>query len=125
MSGFLDKKDFDIEFMEKTQNLINGYKGPLSFSLLTNCLYSLVILSSDRVKGKAIPYFMQLITDVPELDSIRVKPGFVFQPVTGKRGPQEQNLMHFIVRMRNSLAHLKIAPENEVNPKKNLILEVS
>ncbi len=119
--GFHNVNDFDIEFIEKSQILIRTYKRKLSFTLLTNCLYSLVILTHEKTKNVNVPFYQQLITDIPELDSLRNMPDFVFNPVNRKGNPQPKNLKNFLGRIRHSLAHSKITPENGYNNNNEIV----
>lgn len=114
--AYPNEREFEIDFIEKTQLLIRGGHKKYSFTLLTNCLYGLVILTYDRIRKKNIPYYQQTIDLIPELHSVRAKPIFIFEPVRGaNRTPEIKSLENFIGRMRHSLAHPIIHVENGLN----------
>ncbi len=112
--GGIDPKTFEIEFIERTQIILRKYRGDYDFTLLTNCLYSLIILTCERIKYKTPRAFQTLIDDVDELKPIIAKKGyFQFRPVNSKGRDQPRTLAAFLKRMRNSLAHAMVEPLSE------------
>ncbi len=77
--GAIDINTFEIEFIERTQSIIRDYQGEYEFSLLMNCLLSLIVLTCERIKGGGSVAFQVLIDDFDELKSIAAKPQFVFE----------------------------------------------
>jgi HEPN family protein len=116
----IDPTYFDIEIIERTQKLIKNYRGKSNFTLLINCLYSLIILTTDKIRDQNILYFQTNVQDVPELTVVINKPGFIFHPVGNNGNANNKSLENFILRMRHSLAHPTIEPENALGVDEKL-----
>lgn len=114
--GGIDPLTFEIEFMERTQSIINSYEGKYEFTLLMNCLLGLVVLTCERTKHHPPVAFQVLIDDMGELTSVIAEPGFLFLPVKRNGNPQLRTLDNFLKRMRNSIAHADVYPENAIVP---------
>ena len=111
--GGIDPLTFEIEFIERTQIILNSYRGDYDFTLLTNCLYSLIVLTCERIKVNPPVGFQVAIDDFDELKPLIASDHFSFDPVDKNGKPQPKTLAAFLRRMRNSLAHAAVEPLSE------------
>lgn len=137
--GAIENDKFDIQFIERTQKLIRGYKGKYKTTLLVNCLLGLVILPSEFYSRKGKTFFNK---DLSELDDLQdLLTNITFNPTKWKKVKyieDKKNLRNLIKKVRNGISHqhIEVIEENgnwsgvriqDFNPgnSNNLELEVT
>lgn len=120
--GKIEEKDFDIEFIERTQTLIKEYNGQTEFTLLLNCLLGLIILPNQFNQRKRLKYLDSELTEIPDIfNSLKINKNFKFNPTKRERGsnppryvPAKQNLKSLLKSIKNALSHIEtIKPINK------------
>ena len=115
-------KDFDIEFIERTQKLIANYNGDTEFTLLLNCLLGMIIIPNQFNQKKHLKYLQKEIIDIPTIrECLESSLDFKFEPIKRIKGskpaeyePAKKTLKNLMKSIRNSLSHIEtIEPINE------------
>lgn len=108
----INPNEFDIEFIERTQKLIENYDGKTGFTLLINCLLGLIIIPSEYNKNLKLSFLDELLINIPSIDNClnRIN-GYIFNPThrdrnTKKFVSSEKTLGCLLKKMRNGLAHI-------------------
>ncbi len=112
--------DMDIQFVERTQHIINSYKDIYEYTLLLNCTMGLIILPLEVNREKTLEFLNRSLDDIEIIKSIFEKDtAHIFNPTVKNRKTQrfEQaptTLKTFLYKIRNSLAHFaNSTPINE------------
>ena len=107
--GAIKNDKFDIQFIERTRKIIDGYKGTYNITLLLNCLLGLIVLPSEFYKRKARTFFDADIADIPELNDL--VNGITFNPTKRQNGnwvADRKNLRNLVKKVRNGVSHQQI-----------------
>lgn len=109
--GSIKNETFDVEFILRTQKLIQEYRGTYNITLLLNCLLGLIILPTEFYSRKSRTFFTKQLTDYKEIEElIKI---ISFNPTKrDKKGkgfkPDEKTLNILIKKIRNGIAHQQI-----------------
>ncbi|MCJ7650530.1 MAG: HEPN family nuclease [Candidatus Lokiarchaeota archaeon] len=102
---------FETEFVNRTINILEEYKGPHSFSNLINCTLGLIILPYENISVSDI--WEVEIDKIDFLKGVYIK---IFNPISKiRRGEpiyDKKTLFTFLKKLRNGLAHQNIIPIN-------------
>lgn len=101
------KETYEIEFIKRTKEILNNYNRKergYKFTLLLNCLVSLIILPSERSSLDKPPLWNTRISQIPLFNS-RVHPVWS----DGK----DHTLGEFVKKLRNGIAHQNVEPINK------------
>ena len=96
--GEIKNEIFDIEFIARTKNVIQEYKGTYNITLLLNCLLGLIILPSEYYKRRARIFFEKDISEFKELKGLLENA--TFNPTKRKN--------NLIKKVRNGVSHQQI-----------------
>ncbi|MBL1214700.1 MAG: hypothetical protein HND52_15190 [Ignavibacteriae bacterium] len=105
-------KNLDIDFVRRTQKIINNYEGKFEYTLLINCTLGLIQLPFEVNKVKRLSFLNRNLKDVDIIQEIFKKDSnYIFSPTKFNRQKKEyvgdrKNLYTFLQHLRNSLAHL-------------------
>ncbi len=108
---------FDIDFVERTRNILLDYADQYDMSIVINCTLGLIILPYEKTKNKPSSLWLTEIDKISNLPSFELK---IFEPIksidsqTGEiiRYPRK-TLKVLLQKMRNGLAHQDIEPKNK------------
>jgi hypothetical protein len=107
--GAIMKDEFDIEFIHRTKQIIEGYKGQYNVTLLLNCLLGLIVLPSEFYKRKRYSFFDKDVTEYPELADLTNGMFFVPTKNSGRNWvPDKTTLKNLIKKIRNGISHQQI-----------------
>lgn len=110
---------FETEFVNRTINILEKYKGPYSFSNLINCTLGLIILPYENITSTDI--WEKEVNELDFLIGIDIK---MFEPIkkilNGTQIYYKRTLFTFLRKFRNGLAHQNIIPINK-NGKLNQV----
>ncbi len=105
---------FDKEFVKRTIDILNSYKGKFEFSNLLNCTLGLIILPYAKMGSSS--YWNTEIVNLEDIPSFTIK---LFEPIKKmKRGritSYPKTIGVLLRKIRNGLAHQNIEPINENN----------
>lgn len=112
--------EFDIEFIERTQQLIKEYEGKNEFTFLINCLLGLIILPNEFNKEFQLKYLQVPLEDTAIINKcLKDSDIFIFNPTyfnkkKKKFSNEKKTLGCFLRKLRNALAHISSTkPINE------------
>lgn len=103
--------NMDIEFVERTQRIIENYKGNYDFTLLLNCTLGLIILPLEVNRKQHLKFLNERLENIDVIKSILKRDKeYVFNPTwfNKKAGQYEtgsKTLLTFLIKIRNGLAH--------------------
>ncbi len=107
-------KNFEIEFVKRTKEILMQYDGTRDMSILINCTLGLIILPYEKMRENP-----PSLWDI-ELDKISNHPCFklmFFKPIKGIKKSQvryyPKTMAVLLRKIRNGLAHQHIEPVNE------------
>ena len=139
--GEMKQERYDVEFIKRTQNLINSYHGEYDFTLFMNCLLGLIILPNEFYGRRKLSLFNKDLSTFPELKNIIASSDFVFDPTKWDSRsksyiPDKKTLKVLLKKIRNGIAHQRIESINEdgkwtgviiqdINKKNNNNVELS
>jgi hypothetical protein len=107
--GAIKNDKFDIQFIERTRKIIDGYKGTYNITLLLNCLLGLIVLPSEFYRRKARTFFDTDLSEIKELQDLFKT--MTFNP-TKRQGKNwiadKKNLRNLIKKVRNGVSHQQI-----------------
>jgi len=118
----IPKKDFDIEFIERTQKLISNYTGDTEFTLLINCLIGMILIPNQFNEKKQLKFLRKEISKIPAIwSSLQKSENFMFEPIKRDRqsypitySPAKKSIKNLLKSIRNSISHIEtIEPINE------------
>ena len=108
----VDKEKFDIQFIERTQNLITNYEGDIEFTLLLNCLLGLILVPIEFNRMNGLKYFNEKIKDVVIYNKL-LEDGSIkrFNPThynsrKDRYVKSTKTFGCFLRKIRNSIAHI-------------------
>jgi hypothetical protein len=114
--GSISEKHFDVEFIDRTRNILATYRGEHDVTLLMNCLLGLIIVAYERYEKSRHIFFDVPIKNIKELEEITLSKGFYFKPKKWKRkgstALEEKTLRVLIKKFRNGIAHQNVEPKN-------------
>jgi len=120
--GAIKNEYFDIEFIDRTINIMCSYRGKYNITLLLNCLLGLIILPSEFYNRKSGRFFAADISDIFEIQEMLN--GIVFNPTKNTKNgwiPDKHNLRNLLKKIRNGVSHQQIECE-EINGKWNKVV---
>jgi hypothetical protein len=103
--------DADLEFVQRTQHIINNYKEKYDFTLLLNCTLGLIILPLEVNRKQKLNFLNGNLDDIDVIKSIlQNDPEHIFKPTkrnlkTNKYEETSKTLLNFLYKIRNSIAH--------------------
>lgn len=111
----MEIKKFEIEFVQRTKDLLIDYQGPWDMSNLINCTLGLIILPYETIKGKSSLSFWDTELDkIPDLPPFRL---LIFEPIKSIKKSRiiyyPKTLKVLLQKIRNGLAHQRIEPVNQ------------
>ncbi len=109
--GAIHQKKFDIEFIDRTQNIIKEYKGIYNITLLLNCLLGLVVLPSEYYRRKTYKFFDKDISEYPKLNKLTSEISFTptkYNYKTKQHENDKTTLKNLIKKVRNGISHQHI-----------------
>lgn len=115
--------EFDIEFIERTQKLIEKYDGDTEFTLLINCLLGLIIIPSEYNNSLKLNYLDEQLANIPTIYNCLNRIGsFTFNPTyfdraTNRYVSSQKTLGCLLKKVRNGLAHISSATPINNNGK--------
>ncbi|MCH7770646.1 MAG: hypothetical protein IIA49_06470 [Bacteroidetes bacterium] len=105
---------FNKEFVERTINILNSYKGKFEFSNLLNCTLGLIILPYENMGSSS--YWKSEIVRLEDIPSFTIK---LFEPIKkmkkGRIIRYPKTIGVLLRKIRNGLAHQNIKPINKNN----------
>ncbi|WP_314059220.1 HEPN family nuclease [Empedobacter brevis] len=111
--------EFHIEIIERTQNLIKNYNGESEFTLLVNCLFSMIIIPNEYNKTDSLNYLQSSINQINSITEIISSQGFIFtfNPTHYDKSTQsyvssDKTFGCFLKKLRNAISHLNTTPIN-------------
>lgn len=107
----MEIKKFELQFVERTRDILLKYNGKYSFSNLLNCTLGLIILPYENISSMEIwQKKLNEIDSLPKFDLIK------FKPIKSIKKDKEiyfpSTLEIFLKKLRNGLAHQNINPIN-------------
>lgn len=131
--GYPSEKNFDITFINRTNEILDEYDGKHDFTILINCLLGLLILPNEfnmQEKRKFnFDFLQQPISAFSELKAIFEKKPTKLRDETGNEFDQHKffwlstsgkkmnihdiTLGQFLIRIRNGFAHMNVTPTKE------------
>ena len=97
--------NFEQDFIERSLQLVKGYRGPFDATLLLNCLLGLLIVPKEKCLA-AIPQ-----DPVNELAKWGINPEAIEDfGKADKPDNDPHNLRGLVWRLRNSVAHFRFSP---------------
>ena len=110
--------NFEIDFIERTKNLVIEYNGEYKLTNLLNCLIGLIILPNERAQDDFPMVWDEEIKDLPIYPDLKI---LSFEPIqkidrqSGKITYYPKTLKFFLKKLRNGIAHQNIKPINDGN----------
>jgi hypothetical protein len=104
------KEVYEIEFITRTQKIINDYnkrKSGYKLTLLLNCLVGLIILPDQRMGFGKPPLWDIEINQIPLFQTAKINPKW--------SSNTKHTLAQFLRKLRNGIAHQHINPINRNN----------
>lgn len=115
----MEMTKFDIEFVERTKEIIETYQVNHNFSLLLNCTLGLIILPYERCDQPGHQQTNNLwdtnliqIANIPDFKMHRWEPIKSFNYQTGAFTPSKKTFKVLLKKIRHGLAHQHIQPVN-------------
>lgn len=110
----MEIKKFEIEFVQRSKNLLEDYQGPWDMTNLINCTLGLIILPYENIKGKPSYSFWDAdLGMIPNLPPFRLT---IFEPIKNINNANityyPKTLKVLLQKIRNGLAHQRIEPLN-------------
>lgn len=107
-------KRFEIEFAERTKEILEDYEGKYELSNLLNCTLGLVVLPYERLNDNQQAFWDTELDEVPNLPSFTTHH---FEPIcSAKKGSVKKlypkTLRVLLQKIRDGLAHQNIEPVN-------------
>ncbi|MCF6269498.1 MAG: hypothetical protein L3J41_07300 [Melioribacteraceae bacterium] len=106
-----ESKNFNIDFVRRTRDILESYKGEHSFSNLINCSLGLIILPYEKRRKSPV-----LNKNISEIDSLPFFTILDFNPIKtiikDRISYYPKTLGVFLRKTRNGLAHQNIHPIN-------------
>ncbi len=111
----MEIKNFDIDFVERTKEIVTEYQGERDVSNLINCTLGLLILPYENIKNTIGDAFWQdNIANVKELSDVNIKR---FDPIRKIKREKitfyPRTVKVFLQKIRNGLAHQNIQAIND------------
>lgn len=104
--------NFEIQFVERTIDILENYRGPFSFSNLINCSLGLILLPYEKISTADI--WEKDIAEIEFLKEVKIK---TFTPIkkikSGEKIFYKKTLYTFLRKLRNGIAHQHIVPINK------------
>ena len=107
--GAIKNDKFDLQFIERTRKIIEGYKGIYNITLLLNCLLGLIVLPSEFYKRKSRNFFERDLSEIKEIRHLVNE--ILFNPTKKKNGiwiGDRRSLQNLIKKVRNGVSHQQI-----------------
>ena len=109
--------DFHIEIIERTQKLIENYNSENEFSLLVNCLFSLIIIPNENNKKLKLEYLKKDLKDIETINDILLEIEYKFNPTHRDKNTRQfvdspKTFGCFLKKLRNSITHTNTRPIN-------------
>ncbi len=112
----MEIQKFEIQFVERTRELLLRYQGPYDMSNLLNCTLGLIILPYETMRGRPLlPFWDEELNKVPNLPPFTLT---TFEPIreidkkSKKIKYYRKTLKVLLQKIRNGLAHQEIEPVN-------------
>jgi len=104
-------RKFEIEFVERTRELLLNYNGKYRFSNLINCTLGLIILPYENISSTDVwQKNVDEIDSLPSFKLIKFKP---IQRINKNKTIYYPNTLEiFLKKLRNGFAHQNIVPIN-------------
>jgi hypothetical protein len=110
----MEIQKFNIEFVQRTKDILISYKGDYEFSNLINCTPGLLILPYQIIQDNPSSYWLKPISQVSNTSNLNI---FKFEPIrrvdNNKITYYPKNLKVLLQKIRNGLAHQHIEPIND------------
>jgi hypothetical protein len=106
-------KNFKIEFVKRTKEILLRYDGTRDMSIIINCTLGLIILPYEATQENPPPFWDTEINKIPECQSLRLE---IFEPkkkINGGIITERKTLRVLLKKIRHGLAHQHIEPANE------------
>lgn len=101
-------QEFERDFMQRTLDLVQRYKGPYDATLLLNCLLGLVIVPKEASLNR-IP-----LDPLSNLEKWGISPNSIRRcGAATKKNPQPETLRGVVHNLRNAVSHFRFTPEHE------------
>lgn len=107
--GSIKNETFDIQFIERTKEVIENYKGTYNITLLLNCMLGLIVLPSEFYKRKSRNFFDVEIDKIQEIQDLTKN--ILFNPTKRKKNTwveDKRSLKNLIKKIRNGVSHQQI-----------------
>lgn len=106
-----ESKNFNIDFVRRTIDILENYNGEYSFSNLINCTLGLIILPYE--KRRELPTFSKNISEIASIPCFAI---LDFNPIKKIKKNSisyyPRTFRVFLQKIRNGLAHQNICPIN-------------
>ncbi len=108
-------KNFEIEFVKRTKELLLQYDGSRDMSILINCTLGLIILPYEATQESPPPLWDTELDKITNLPSFRLETFKPIEHIKKKSGVKyhPKTLAVLLEKIRHGLAHQHIEPVNE------------
>ncbi len=107
-------KEFDVDFVERTKEILGAYNGTRDMSIILNCLMGLVIFPFEKIKATNDSFWdteLSAITDFPIFKQHKFEP--IEKIKNAKVTYYPKTLRTLLRKVRNGIVHTHIEAIND------------